>query len=236
MAVLAHHLSTSLDSLVQLCSQLDRLLPPRISVFSRADIYCSSLDVSSNWLSCTPCEIKETLHNKQLASFTASLAAEPLHGKFFSLLQCDAIDQKRSVCWLNQHLHSESESTVLAIQDQVVATTVYEKKIMKKNVSSVLCRVCTLHLLSACPVQAGTTYVHRHNLVARAVHWHLCKHYSLLLISKSWLSHNPPPVCESSTTKLLWDFHLQTSSHHASNRPDIVLFAYPQKINYVSVN
>ena len=90
-----------------------------------------------------------------------------------------------------------------------------------------------IHLLSACPVQASTTYVYRHNLVARAVHWHFCKHYLLPLASKSWFSHNPSPVCEYSTTKLLWDFHLQSNSHHANNRPDIVLFTFPQKIYFL---
>ena len=85
---------------------------------------------------------------------------------------------------------------MLAIQDQVVATRVYEKKIMNKNVSCFMPSIWTsqrnyLHLLSACPIQVGTTYVHCHNLVACAVYWHLCKHYSLPLNSKSWLSHNP---------------------------------------------
>jgi len=238
LAILAHHLSTSPDSLVQLCSQLDKQLPLRVSILLRANSYCSSLNISSNWLSCTPLKIKETLCDKQLASFNASLIAKPLHGKFFSLLHSDAIDHKRSVRWLTQHLHSESESTVLAIQDQVVATRVYENKIMKKRVPSILCRVCgqaeetILHLLSACPIQAGTTYVYRHNLVARAVHYHLCVHFSLPFTAKSWFSHNPPPVCENSTTKLLWDFCLQSSSNHTSNRPDIVLFSYPHKKIY----
>jgi len=109
---------------------------------------------------------------------------------------------------------------------------------MKKTIPSILCRMCgqgeetILHLLSACPAQAGTTYVHRHNLVARVMHWHLCKHFSLPFAARSWFSHNPPPVCENSTVKLLWDFHLQSSSHHASNRLDSVLFTYPQKKIY----
>jgi len=119
-----------------------------------------------------------------------------------------------------------------------VATRVYESKIMKKNVPSILCRICgqaeetILQLLSACPVQAGTTYVHGHNLVAHAVHYHLCQHFLLPFTAKLWLSHNPLPVCENSTMKLPWDFHLQSGSNHASNRPDIVLFTYPQERIY----
>ena len=54
---------------------------------ARAADYCSSLDVLSDWLSCTTCEIKEILRHKQLTSFTVSLTAKPLHGKFFTMLQ-----------------------------------------------------------------------------------------------------------------------------------------------------
>jgi len=238
LATLAHHLSSSSDCLVQLCCQLDGLLPPRVSILSRANAYCSSLEVASNWLAWPPCEIKKSLRDKQLSLLTESLSVKPLHGKYFSLLQSDGIDKRRSVCWLNQHLHSESESTVIAIQDQVLNTRVYESKIMKKMIPSILCRVCgqgeetILHLLSACSVQACTSYVYRHNLVARAVHWHLCKHFSLPLVANSWFTHNPLPTCENAVVKLLWDFHLHSTSHHVSNRPDIVLFAFQQKKIY----
>jgi len=43
---------------------------------------------------------------------------------------CDA-DKGASIRWLWQHLHSESEFTVLVIQDQVITTRV---KIMGKDV------------------------------------------------------------------------------------------------------
>ena len=64
LAVLAHHLSTSTDSLVRLCSLLDKLLPPRVSIISRANSYCSTLDISLDWSSCTPLKVKETLRDK----------------------------------------------------------------------------------------------------------------------------------------------------------------------------
>ena len=98
---------------------------------------------------------------------------------------------------------------MLATQDQVVAARVYKKKIMKRIIPSILRQVCEqaeetiLHLLSACPVQTSITYVHRHNLVACVIHWHLHKHFLLSSASKPWFSHNPPPVCENLTTKSL---------------------------------
>ena len=87
-------------------------------------------------------------------------------------------------------------------------------------------------LLSACPVLASTAYLHRHNLIAAVVHWHLMRAYSFPRVSQSWCSHRPPPVLESSVVKILWDFSLFTDHHHSSNRPDIVVFDYYKKQIY----
>ena len=38
--------------------------------------------------------------------------------------------------------------------------------------------------------------------------------------------HKPPPVIDTSTVKILWDFSLQSTGHHLSNRPNIVVFDY----------
>jgi len=52
------------------------------------------------------------------------------------------------------------------------------------------------------------------------------KVYSFQTNGKSWCTHKPPPVLETSAAKILWDFGLTTHQKHASNRPDIVLFDY----------
>ena len=44
--------------------------------------------------------------------------------------------------WLRGSLHSESESTIFAIQDQVICTRIYQAKAMKSSISSMLCRFC----------------------------------------------------------------------------------------------
>jgi len=121
---------------------------------------------------------------------------------------------------------------VLAIQNQVIATHVIESKVMHKPVLSILCRVCgtaeetVVHLLAACPSLATTEYFYRYNLVAAVIHWHLMKVYSFQTSSRSWCTHNPPPVLEFSAAKILWDFGLTTHQKHTSNCPDIVLFDY----------
>jgi len=142
LALTAHHLLSSSDSLVQLCSELDQSLPPRISIHSRAKNYCSSLSIDANIISFLPTTLKQTICGKQLSLLIDSLTAKHLHGKYLSFLASSDVDKANSTRWLQQHLQSESESTIFAIQDQVIATRIYEAKIMCKNVSSLKCRIC----------------------------------------------------------------------------------------------
>ena len=162
LVTISHHLST--DPLVQLCLELDRSLPSRVSLISRAEAYCSVLGLPIDLISGSP--NKQALHAKQLSILMSSLISKPLHGKYITLLQCGDVDKPGSARWLQQHLHSESESTVCAIQDQVIATRVYEVKIMGKHLPSLMCRVCgqaeetIIHLLSSCPSLAPTAYLY----------------------------------------------------------------------------
>ena len=168
--LICHHLFTSTDPLVGLCYELDRSLPSRISVISQEPAYCSGLSLSMSLMSGHP--DKWAIRTKQPSSLKSSLLSKPLHGKYTTLLQSDSVDGSGSSKWLQQHLHLEFESTVLAIQDQVIATRVYEAKIMNKSIPSLLCRVCgqaeetILHLLSSCPSLAASTHLYRHNFVA----------------------------------------------------------------------
>ena len=220
LVAMAHHIATSSDSLVRLCYELDNLVPARSSVFTRANDYCAALSIEADLQSCDFASLKSAICKKQRDQLLSSLTSKPLHGRFYSLLNDHLIDKSRSLCWLKSHIHSETESTVFAIQDQVIATRVIEAKIMHKSVPSVLCRVCgqseetIVHLLAACPMLAASTYLYRHNLVAGALHWHLLKEYSIPPNSKSWFTHKPPPVVETSQVKILWDFSLKSDHHH----------------------
>ena len=63
----------------------------------------------------------------------SSLNIKSLHGQYYSLLNDGSVDKQKSLCWLKSHLHSETESTILAIQGQDVATRIIKAKIMKKH-------------------------------------------------------------------------------------------------------
>ena len=133
----------------------------------------------------------------------SALFSKLLHGKYITLPQSDDVDKLGSAMWLWQHLDSESESTVFAIQDQVIATRIYEAKIMNKSLSSLMCRVCgqaeetIIHLLPSCPLLAVFAYLYCHNLVASVLLWHLSKLYSFPLRANSWFTHKPSLVIEN---------------------------------------
>ena len=227
--MLAQHLRVSCDPLVKECHDLISQMPSRRSLLSRATAFASDLglDDISNLSSG---QLKSTVCSAQREKLITTLCAKPLHGKFFNYIRSDNVHATRSFYWLKYSLHSESESSIFAVQDQVLCTRVYQAKIMRSPVPSLLCRLCheheetIQHVLAGCPVLASTSYLHRHNMVARVVHWHLCKTFDFPLSANSWFSHQPLPVIENDDVKILWDFGLSTHMQVSCNRPDIVVF------------
>ena len=94
-----------------------------------------------------------------------------------------------------------------------------------------MCRLCheyevlIQHILSTCPVLAPTSYLGRHNVMDRVLHWHLCRFFT----AGSWYGDHPFPISENGNAKLLWDFGVVTDHHVESNRPDVVLFYKQEK-------
>ena len=203
--------------------------PSRRSVFSMADDVASSLALC-DVLNFSLDQLRTAVVTSQRKKLLDTLYAKPLHGKFFTWVHSSVINTARSFRWLQCSMHGESESSIFAIQDQVLCTRSYQAKIMKISVQSILCRLCQeheesiQHLLSGCPALASTSYLRRHDMVGRVLHWHLSKCFKLPLSAKHWYDHQPLPVVENDSAKVLWDFSLQTDVHVPSNRPDLVLF------------
>ena len=184
-------------------------MPSSKSLLSRAETFAADLGLTN--LSClTTGQFKSRICSAQRQEFVDRLCGKPLHGKFFIYMRSDTIDASLSFRWLKHSLHSESESSIFAVQDQVLCTRVYQSKIMKLPVPSLLCRICfeheetIQHVLAGCSVLAKTSYIQHHNMVARVVHWHLCKSFSIPLYANSWFSHQPLPVVENDDVKILW--------------------------------
>ena len=105
---------------------------------------------------------------------------------------------------------------------------------MRRPVSTILCRFCHTratreetiqHLLAGCEALAPTKYLYRHNMVAKVVHWHLCKTFHVQLDVISWRDHQPLPVVENNESSycgiLGWLLIIIMISH---NRSDITVF------------
>jgi hypothetical protein len=150
----------------------------------------------------------------------------PLHGQF----QRDTKDIKteQSWDWLRlSGLKRETESLLIAAQDQALNTNSIKKSIYK-TVESDKCRICgqfvenVTHLISACTPLAQKEYKRRHDKVAANLHWHLSQKYGFDVCEK-WYQHNPSAVIENDSAKILWDFTIQTDRVIEHRKPDITV-------------
>ena len=151
---------------------------------------------------------------------------KPMHGQF--LRQTKDLSSNDTWQWLQRgELKKETEGTILAAQDQALKTRYIQRAIDGTNISP-KCRKCNQkdetinHIASECPALAQNQYMKRHDTVARAVHWNLCKKYQMPCSNK-WYEHQPQPVTENKNAKLLWDYSIRTDRMIPAHRPDLTL-------------
>ncbi len=65
------------------------------------------------------------------------------------------------------------------------------------------------HIISECSKLAQKEYQTRHDWVGKVIKWEMCKKFKFDHTNK-WYMHNPAPVLENDTHKLLWDFDIHT--------------------------
>ena len=96
------------------------------------------------------------------------------------------------------------------------------------------CRICNQHnesvehILNGCQKLSNGDYKLRHDRVAAALHWGMCKDYGFPAESK-WYSHYAEKVLENENYKILWDFHIQTDNPIEACKPDLVLLDKEKK-------
>ena len=78
------------------------------------------------------------------------------------------------------------------------------------------------HLVSECQRMAQKEYKAKHDRVATAVHWCLCKKYGLSA-SDQWYQHRAERVMENEDAKLLWDYNIFTDHNIETRRPGVSL-------------
>jgi len=104
-----------------------------------------------------------------------------MHGQLPSNLDEKLVDIEQSYRWLkSDDIKGETESTIVAAQDQAISTSYFKNKILKEETES-KCRLCKQHeetidhLASGCPILAKNEYLMRHDKVCTHLHYSICK-------------------------------------------------------------
>jgi hypothetical protein len=86
-------------------------------------------------------------------------------------------------------LKAETESEIVAAQDQAIQTKYYATKILNTATDS-KCRLCQRfdetvdHIISTCPILAKEQYIKRHDRVCAQLHFDICKEIGVQLDKK----------------------------------------------------
>jgi len=150
-----------------------------------------------------------------------------MHGQLPRNLNEKLMDIEQSYRWLKSgDIKGETESTIVAAQDQVISTICFKNKILKEEIES-KCRLCKQHegtidhLTSGCPILAKNEYLMRHDKVCTHLHYSICKALRIVTTNK-WCTHMPKPVYEEDVT-VLWNEAVHTDREVTANRPDIII-------------
>ena len=142
-----------------------------------------------------------------------------LYGCFKCLI--NNISHQKTWTWLRKgNLKKETESLQIAAQDNAIRTNHIKARIDKMQQNS-KCRLCgdrgeTInHIISECSKLARKEYKATHD-------WEMCRKFQFDYTNK-WYMHNPAPVLENDTHKLLWDFNIQTDYLIPARRPDLII-------------
>ena len=174
--------------------------------------------------------IKKTLDKQNDEEKRKTMWTEKaMHGQYVRMLQETGADIEESWSWLHQQdLKKETEGLILAAQDQALSTNYIKHRIHHQPGVDPRCRLChskpetVHHILSCCSKLSQTEYKRRHDNVAAAVHWCMCRKYQINCNDR-WYEHRAEKVAENDDVKLLWDFQVQTDHVIPARRPDILI-------------
>ena len=145
------------------------------------------------------------------------------------------ISHQKTWTWLRKgNLKRETESLLIAVQDNAIRTNHIKARIDKMRQNS-NCRLCgnrdeTInHIISKCSKLAQKEYKARHDWVGKVIHREMCKKFKFDYINK-WYMHNLAPLIENDTHKLPWDFNIQTNHLFPARRPDLIIINKKKRI------
>jgi len=154
-----------------------------------------------------------------------------MHGQCIRNTDRQLIGEEDTFLWLSKgDLKAETESEIVAAQDQALQTEYYATKILNTESDS-KCRLCQQfdetidRTISACPVLAKEQYIKRHDRVCAQLHFNICKETAVQLDKKHRYEHVPKSVETSQGGKvtILCIQQVQTDRTVPNNKPDIII-------------
>ena len=171
-------------------------------------------------------EDPKVYREKTSKSWMKEWQSKPMHGQF--LRQTKDLSSNDTCHWLQRgELKKETDGMIMAAQDQAQEQDTFKEPLMELTIS-LKCRKCSQkdktinHIASGCPALAQNQYKKRHETVARAVHWNLCKEYQMPYSNK-WYEHQKQPVTENENAKLLLDYGIRIDREIPAHQPVLTL-------------
>ena len=138
------------------------------------------------------------------------------------------ISHDKAWTWVRKgNFKRETESLLIAAQHNAVRTNRIKARIDKTQQNS-KCRLCgdrdeTInHIISECSKLAQKEYKTRHDWVGKVINWEMWKKLKFDHMNK-WYLHNPAPVLQNDTHKLLWDLDIHMDHLILTTRPDLII-------------
>jgi protoporphyrinogen oxidase len=104
-----------------------------------------------------------------------------VHGQYIWNIDRQLISEEDTFFWLTKgDLNAETESEIVAAQEQVLHMKYYVSKILNTETNS-KCRLCQQfdetidHIISACPILAKEQFIKQHDRLSAQLHFNICK-------------------------------------------------------------
>ena len=172
------------------------------------------------------------MNNRKKITGKQKWEEKQLYGCFKRLT--NNISHQKTWIWLRKgNFIRETESLLIAAQYNAIRTNHIKTRIDKTQQNS-KCRLCcdrdeTInHIINECSKSAQKEYKTRHDWIGKVIHWEMRKKFKFDHTNK-WYMHNPAPVLENDTHKLLWDFDIQTDHLISARRPDLIIINKKKK-------
>ncbi|KAF2882012.1 hypothetical protein ILUMI_24160 [Ignelater luminosus] len=172
------------DKYVELIKKIDQDLPTGQPTMKIANKISEEIQIEERGNE-TEENTKNKIKNKILDQIKNKWVEKQMHGQYPRAVQEYLIDKEQTYRWLRKgELKGETESLIIAAQDETINTRYHKKNLLKHNINS-KCRLCeeheetTEHIIAECTILAKHEYIKRHNQVCRNPHYNICKEYGI---------------------------------------------------------